>query len=233
MAHPFITSDDAERVARIRRSFPAGARWLGRFGLLAALTVAMFILLTFPAQLERLRFTWNEYSRELTQGPSHDLGWVERFLGSAPVVQDAAAADLEENQLVIPALGIRAPILWDVPLAESLNGLQQGVVHARETVRPGDPGRTVLVGHSAGYWWNNNPWTKVFALLDKLDPGDQILLNWAGTVYQYRMTGSEVVSPKDVQVLRDDALPSNQLVLMTCTPVGTTLNRLLIIAEPM
>jgi LPXTG-site transpeptidase (sortase) family protein len=58
-----------------------------------------------------------------------------------------------------------------------------------------------------------------------------VYLRTDGETFAYKMKASEVVTPSDVHVVRDDALDRNQLALMTCTPVGTTLNRLIVYAE--
>jgi LPXTG-site transpeptidase (sortase) family protein len=139
---------------------------------------------------------------------------------------------MEDNTLLISSIDVRAPIIWDIPLDEALNGLQRGVVHARESYLPGEAGRTFIVGHSSGYWWLKNPWTKIFSLLDHVNDGDLVFLKLDGQTYAYRVTHREVVSPKNVDVIRDEQLDHNQLALMTCTPVGTSLNRLVLYAEP-
>ncbi len=77
-----------------------------------------------------------------------------------------------------------------------------------------------------------NPWTTVFSLLDQVKDHEFVFLKHNGTVYAYKVSKREVVSPDDVHVIRDDTLDHNQLALMTCTPVGTTLNRLIVYAEP-
>src|SRR5690606_15862011 len=70
----------------------------------------------------------------------------------------------------------------------------------------------------------------VFVNLDRLDKGDTIYLNYQGTRYTYKVTvAHKVVEPNDVSVLN----PSNKpiLTLITCTPVGTNLRRLIVVAE--
>ncbi|MFO0702787.1 MAG: sortase [Candidatus Andersenbacteria bacterium] len=52
-----------------------------------------------------------------------------------------------------------------------------------------------------------------------------------GQLYRYRVTGSLTVSPSDLSVL-DPPLGGQRLLrLMTCWPVGTTLQRLVVEAE--
>ena len=186
-----------------------------------------------PSQFLRLDYWWQNWlgietsqNHQSNFSPSNFLAYAN----SKPKI--SLPTNLSEGELVIPKINVDAPILWNIPLQDSLNGLQEGVVQASQSEMPGEIGRTFIIGHSSGYWWNNNPWTKVFALLDKAKTGDYVFLQKDSKIYGYQITNQEVVTPRDVQVVRDDQLEHNQLVLMTCTPVGTTLNRLIIYAEP-
>lgn len=213
----FLHARDATTIARRA----ARQHWLNRVtgatkfvlgtGLVFA---AVYLIASAPAQYERLEFALTSSTQSRAPG------------------QPSTAPTVAKNTLVIPSLTVEAPILWNVPLNDALNGLQRGVVHAQETVLPGNAGRTFVIGHSAGYWWTRNPWTKVFALLEELEPGELIYLDYEGNRYVYRVTRSETVLPRDVQVLTAGPADRNELALMTCTPVGTTLRRLIVLAEP-
>lgn len=224
----FLTIDHADLIAR-----QSGARRLYRAltsSLRAMLTVVALFVLAYgivsgPAQFERLSYLWRNW---LDLTPKEQFS-PSQFLGGAI---SHTYPTVGEGRLVIPSIELDAPILWNVPVADSLNGLQQGVVQVSESYLPGEVGRTFIVGHSSGYWWMNNPWTKVFSLLDQTTENDLVYLKYNGTLYVYRITEREVVSPYDVRVLQDDTLERNQLALMTCTPVGTNLNRLVVYAEP-
>lgn len=198
----------------------------------AFLAVGIFLAISAPSQILRLDYWWRDWLGLET--PQYHSGFSpSNFLSYAtkkPKVD--IPTNLSEGELVIPSIDVDAPIAWNIPLQDALNGLQQGVVQASQSKLPGEVGRTFIIGHSSGYWWNKNPWTKVFALLDKVKNGDYIFLQKDGKVYAYQVASQEVVTPRDVQVVRDDQLNHNQLTLMTCTPVGTTLNRLIVYAEP-
>jgi len=228
----FLTIEDANILSR---SVGRRLRWQlaseAARTLAIALTVAVtvFLVASGPAQLVRLTYWWNHWLGIEHTASSATLS-PSQFLGHNP--ETVTAPSVTKSHVVIPAIHVDAPILWEQPLADASNGLQRGVVEAQESILPGKTGRTFIVGHSSGYWWNHNPWTKVFALLDQLHENDLIFLERDGVVYAYRMTGSEVVSPSEVRVVRDDSLRDNQLALMTCTPVGTSLNRLVVYATP-
>jgi hypothetical protein len=82
----------------------------------------------------------------------------------------------------------------------------------------------------------NMPWTPgvykfVFTLLDKLQAGDEIIVDYNGTRYIYRINSTEVVSPDNINVLKPTDPKKHSLELITCTPVGTSKNRLVVHAE--
>ncbi len=229
----FLSIQDAAQVYRRshrqhrQRTILAGAKTLAIVTMVASV---VFVVASGPAQIARLDYWWSSWLgiRDATESQFSP----SQFLGHHPEDRGVDTPAIGDNRLVIPSINVDAPILWDIPLVDALNGLQRGVVQAHESVAPDEDGRTFIIGHSAGYWWNDNPWTKVFALLDHLEPNDLIFLKHEGVTYGYRVTGEEIVAPSDVHVVRDETLTTNQLTLMTCTPVGTTLNRLIIYAEP-
>ncbi|MGI6103484.1 MAG: sortase [Patescibacteria group bacterium] len=136
---------------------------------------------------------------------------------------------LENNLLVIPKIGVRAPIVWNSSSDEKimLANLQQGVAHYGFTSLPNDStGNVFITGHSSYYWWDKGDYKTVFALLDKLTAGDQAMLQYDGKVYVYTMRDNVTVSPSEVSVTDPTEQPT--LSVMTCVPVGTSLRRLVV-----
>lgn len=146
----------------------------------------------------------------------------------APIVEGSGATiTLEDNTLLIPKLNLRTPIVWNSSSEEKimLANLQQGVAHYGFTSLPNaESGNIFITGHSSFYWWDKGKYKTVFALLDKLTPGDQALLRFEGKIYVYTLRDERVVKPSDVSVTDQTEEPI--LSLMTCTPIGTSLNRL-------
>lgn len=139
------------------------------------------------------------------------------------------ALNLQANHLVIPKLRLDTPIVWNSASDESimLANLQQGVAHYAFTSLPNqEVGNVFITGHSSYYWWDPGRYKTVFALLDRLTAGDQAFLQYENTIYGYEMTNSVVVNPSQVEVTDPTAEPT--LSLMTCTPVGTSLRRLVV-----
>ena len=57
-----------------------------------------------------------------------------------------------------------------------------------------------------------------------------IIITVNGERYKYKVTERKEVSPTAVSYLVNHT--ENQLILQTCTPIGTSLNRLLVFATP-
>lgn len=131
--------------------------------------------------------------------------------------------------LDIPSIKVKAPIIMDEQSYiewKVQKALQKGVVHYGQTAVPGQRGNVVILGHSSGQPWAPGDYKFVFTLLDKLQKGDTIHLNYQGTRYTYTVADSTVVKPDDVSVLKPTDKPT--LSLITCTPVGTSKNRLVV-----
>lgn len=134
-------------------------------------------------------------------------------------------------QVTIPAINVVAPIELDQGTAEwqIQLGLRKGVVHYDSSALPGAAGNVVIFGHSSGQPWAPGNYKFVFTLLDKVRADDAVYLDYNGTRYTYKVVRSEVVAPTDVGVLQQGS--GHELTLITCTPVGTSKNRLVVHAE--
>lgn len=139
----------------------------------------------------------------------------------------------------IPRLDIRAPIHeaagvdfigdWSYVEKQIQKTLQDGVVHFPGTAEPGERGNAFLTGHSSYYPWDPGRYKDIFALLPKIEVGDTIETYHGEKKFIYRVTDKKEVSPQNTDVLAptDDY----RLTLMTCTPVGTALHRLIVTAH--
>ncbi len=133
------------------------------------------------------------------------------------------------SEIYIDRIGVRASIIWNVEEDQILKTLKDGVAHYKGTSLPGAGGNVFIVGHSSNYFWIRSDYNDVFALLDKLNKGDKIVIDKNGTNYNYTVTEKKIVSPDDVSVLNNTN--KEVLSLMTCWPVGTNINRLVVISE--
>lgn len=100
--------------------------------------------------------------------------------------------------------------------------LRAGAGHMPSTPLPGQPGNSVISGHRTTYG-------APFHELDTLKPGDLIMVETALGVHTYQVTGSEIVSPRDVWVIEDRG--GATLTLTTCHPKFSSRQRLVVFAE--
>ena len=137
----------------------------------------------------------------------------------------------DDNKIYIPEISIDAPIIWNVRNVseETDQKLEEGTVHLAGTALPGEQGNVFVTGHSSNYIWAPGSFKDVFSLLDKLVVGDFAYLNYQGNTFIYQIEEIKTVKPTDLSVLSQEG--QSRLTLMTCTPVGTTLNRLIIVAK--
>jgi len=146
-----------------------------------------------------------------------------------------------DNRIIIPKIGKNAPLVemstehiegenWHELENQIQDGLRNGVVHYPGTAKPGQFGNVFLTGHSSYYPWDNGKYKDIFALLGQLEIGEEFYIYYDQKRYVYRIQSKEEVQPDNVSVLSQ---PKDRRIatLMTCTPVGTTLRRLIITAE--
>jgi LPXTG-site transpeptidase (sortase) family protein len=197
---------------------PPAPNWRSRWVLrpiLAAVVIFVSACLAFnsPEIFLRVRYDWSSHT------PTN-----------ARVIPSSAQAPAT-SQIVIPGINVTAPVVYAPSLNEAdiLTALENGVVHYATTAIPGQPGNVVIFGHSSDDWWKPGNYKFVFVLLDKLSAGDTVTVDYHSQSYTYVVTGSQVVAPTDVSVLMPTAVPT--LTLITCSPVGTSLRRLVVTAR--
>lgn len=121
--------------------------------------------------------------------------------------------NIESPTIVIPSIGVNEKIN-----NESLN---QGVLHENTSYNP-DKGDVMLFGHRT---LQGSP----FLRLNELQKGDVLLLEWPGIgELNYTVTNSTIV-PADYNLLAKEN--GTGLILITCDPIGSTANRLIVEGE--
>lgn len=148
---------------------------------------------------------------------------------------NAAVSVGPEPRLIIPKINVDTPVVYGVGADHNsqMKAMERGVAHfsiAGANSRPGEIGNTVLSGHSSGDVFAPGDYNFIFMQLDKLEIGDTIYANYEGTRYTYTVTKKEVVLPSQVDKLIYDT-DKPVMTLITCTPLGTALKRLLVTAE--
>jgi sortase A len=108
--------------------------------------------------------------------------------------------------------------------------LEFWVVRYPWSARPWKNGNSFIFGHSSNFPWIAGKYNDVFARLWQMEKWDTIYSYYGQKKYKYKIIEKKVVSPNDVGVLKNDK-NKKQLTLMTCWPIGTDINRLILIAD--
>jgi len=106
--------------------------------------------------------------------------------------------------------------------------LENGVIRYPGSALPGQDGNAFVFGHSSNFPWIEGEYNDVFALLDKVVFDDEVVVYYGQEKYTYKIRTKNVIRPGDVSVLKSNEKGGSQITLMTCWPIGTTLNRLVL-----
>ena len=145
-----------------------------------------------------------------------------------------------DDRILVPRIGQNVPIVrvptdmllrkdWAALEKQIQEALRHGVVHFPGTAFPGEPGNIVLTGHSSYFPWDPGRFKDVFALLHQVNVGDKVIVYHEQKKYEYQVYEKKVVKPSQVDVLTQKG--ESRLTLITCTPVGTDLNRLVLLGK--
>lgn len=133
-------------------------------------------------------------------------------------------AVLQEGDVVgrisMPTLGVDT---WIVA-GSKLKYLEKGPGVFPQSAMPGHIGNFSVAGHRTSYG-------APFGNIDKLRKGDVITVTSQEGTFNYSVTGSEVVPPTDVSVLRAKDPTWAVATLITCHPKWTSSSRLVVHAE--
>jgi sortase A len=154
---------------------------------------------------------------------------------AGPKTQELLAPDTDFS-ILIPKIGASAKIFPNVdPSNENqfLPILMRGVAHAAGSVFPGMNGNIYLFAHSTDNFWDVGRYNAVFYLLKDLKRGDDVVIFYKNQRYNYVVQRTEIVDPSNVSYLvNSQKQETQQLILQTCWPPGTTWQRLLVFASP-
>lgn len=143
----------------------------------------------------------------------------------------ASLPEINNNSLNLPVINVKAPITWGVKNNpdEVATGLSKGLIQIQGTALPGENGNVFVTGHSSNYPWAKGSYNNVFAILNKVVVGDIAQIKYQNVNYLYKVKEIKVVDPTDITVMTSKN--ESILTLMTCTPVGTSLRRLIVVAD--
>lgn len=138
----------------------------------------------------------------------------------------------KQNTLEIPKISISAPIIFSTSTDKTslVKDLDLGVVYYPGSVYPGQIGQIVILGHSAPLGWPKIKHDWVFTDLDKLSPGDTILIDLNSKQYTYIVKQKTIIK-RGADVPEDGSVANNILILISCWPPGKDYQRIVVQAE--
>lgn len=141
--------------------------------------------------------------------------------------------NVPDNHLVVPVLGVDAPIQWSIADEKSKTdaALLNGVVQLANSALPGQGGNIYITGHSSNYAWEKSKYNAIFGHLDKLKTDDKIYLRYKNELYIYQVTEQKTLLSDDLSLVNITGGSAEQLSLVTCWPVGTSDKRLAVLAK--
>ncbi len=154
-----------------------------------------------------------------------------------PVTQTRPSEDvvMHGDTIEIPKINAYTEVVLDVDPwneAEYLKALNRGVAHAKGTAYPWSGGGvSFLFAHSTLPPWEMTRTNTPFLSLNKLTQHDLIVIRHSGVAYRYEVTDKQEVWPQEVERVFNNT--EDVLILQTCTPLGTSLKRLLVFAKKM
>jgi sortase A len=141
-----------------------------------------------------------------------------------PMVQSLAnlpvptAAPDQGIRIQIPALEVDAPIVQ----GDGWEQLKKGVGQNVGSANPGQNGNVVLSAH-------NDVYGELFRFLDKLQPGDQVVLYTQQRQYVYVVDRTAIVEPTAVEVMAPTGSPT--VTLISCYPYLVNKQRIVVFAR--
>lgn len=142
---------------------------------------------------------------------------------AAPDIQSNSqleGIDTSYNHVIIPRLKLDEKIHEGIDVSTA----NLGVWRRPNASTPGNDTNTVLVGHRFTYDGES-----VFYHLDKLQPGDEIIVVYDREVFMYSASQQKVVPATAIEI--ENPTNQEQLTVYTCTPIWSAEDRLVVTAQ--
>jgi LPXTG-site transpeptidase (sortase) family protein len=136
----------------------------------------------------------------------------------------------KENNLEIPKLNISAPLILAKDESQVKWDLDRGVVLYPKSALPGEPGQTIILGHSSPLNWPNIKYDWVFSRISELEENDEIFLYFNRQKFTFRVK-NKIFLEKGGELPKDLTGSRNTLILISCWPPGKDLRRIAVVAQ--
>lgn len=141
-----------------------------------------------------------------------------------PLVQSIANVPLptpgpqQPVRIQIPAIDVDAPVVQ----GDSWEQLKKGVGHHIGSANPGQNGNLVLTAH-------NDVFGEIFRDLDRLVPGDIIIVYTLQRQYIYVVNETRIIAPTEVEVMLPT--PDASITLISCYPYMVDNQRIVVFGK--
>jgi len=211
-------------------------KWGG--GALIAASVLGIVLIYLPLMFAEVKYSLRQsvLGRGVEQLKKPALLIVESNPGPTKAPELAKPewkVPADDYSIHIPKISATSKVIGDVDAAnanEYLRALKTGVAEAAGLAHPGQTGTTYLFAHSVGTRVDFARYNAVFYLLHKLEVGDKVEVVYQKKLYKYEIESKEILEADDVRYLVPQQ-ETEQLVLQTCYPPGTTWKRMVVKAK--
>jgi LPXTG-site transpeptidase (sortase) family protein len=133
-----------------------------------------------------------------------------------PEVEDGDAI----ARIELPSIGVDRIVVAGV----DKDDLKKGPGHYPETPLPGQLGNAAIAGHRTTFG-------QPFIDVDQLQVDDEIVVTTLAGRYVYRVTGQQIVSPRDSHVIATTDPTTATLTLTSCHPKYSARERIIIFSE--
>ncbi len=155
-----------------------------------------------------------------------------KVLGSSNSSVPNEANVPEFYYLSVPKLGINRAKVESKP--KNLDP-DEALGHYIGSAYPGEAGNSFIYGHSVlPAFYNPKNYKAIFSTLGSLDIGDKFTIEYNNKKYTYAVEGKKTLKPEQVDPLatfKPAYLNDSTVTLMTCSPPGTKLKRLMVYAS--
>lgn len=210
-------------------------RWIHKTGTALVAVSVLVLLLTFlPVIKEEVKYQlWPQHKDVIVMTREMAQKELEKNTAQSQAANDVIYPTDENFGIVVPKIGANTSVVPDVDWRDAFvyqRALTKGVAHAVGTAHPGEAGNIFIFSHSGVDFYEANRYNAQFYLLTKLVAGDEVYLFYKKQKFVYRVVEQKIVSPESVEYITGDTTKKT-LTLMTCWPAGTTIRRLIVVAN--
>lgn len=179
-----------------------------------------------------------EELKKTLQKENEDFLNIDRLVSSDATVNINMDIIPYENRIVIPKIWKTAPLIDVYNISDDENilnnifmkELEKWVVRYPWTAIPGEEWNAFIFWHSSNFPWVKWDYNEIFALLNNLENWDEIIVYYNQKKYEYIVKDKQIIKPWNTDILDRDKT-KKELSLMTCWPIWTSVNRLIVISE--